>query len=237
VALRFVLRLASSVTHNTFQPAACLHSDLSLNSKPESHTHTRNAVASHSLSLPRRTQEIMCAFSPRRSARLAQEQSRAFASQSTPSFTYSQSSSATTTSHPSPTNNVLNPPPPPPTPQQNNLRNQLQSSFTMAQQSQFNAPLPSPSANEPNSFFGRSNSQPNSFASQQSAQTASPFEQSTYEQNQEQPSHLHPHSNSMSQPRHPINQMTPQMPADFLAEAAKRAQIACLMRDMGDVSL
>jgi hypothetical protein len=41
----------------------------------------------------------------------------------------------------------------------------------------------------------------------------------------------------MSQQRHPINNMTPQMPPDFLAEAAKRAQIACLMRDMGDVSL
>lgn len=107
----------------------------------------------------------------------------------------------------------------------------------MAQQSQFNAPLPSPSASEPNSFFGRSNSQPNSFASQQSVQNASPFEQVSYDESQQQQGHLHPHSNSMSQPRHPINSMTPQMPADFLAEAAKRAQIACLMRDMGDVSL
>lgn len=107
----------------------------------------------------------------------------------------------------------------------------------MPQPGQFNAPLPSPSANDINSFFGRANSQPTSFASQQSIQTASPFEQSTYGQNQEQPQQLHPHTNSMSQPRHSVNSMSPQMPPDFLAEAAKRAQIACLMRDMGDVSL
>ena len=107
----------------------------------------------------------------------------------------------------------------------------------MAQQQHFNAPLPSPSANDMNSFFGRPNSQPTSFASQQSAQTASPFEPQTYEQTQEQPPQLHPHTNSISQARHPVNSMAPQMPPDFLAEAAKRAQIACLMRDMGDVSL
>ncbi|ETN43228.1 uncharacterized protein HMPREF1541_02387 [Cyphellophora europaea CBS 101466] len=181
----------------------------------------------------------MSAFSPRRSARLAQDQARSLTSQSTPSFTYSQSSSLSSTAHPSPTNDALNPPPPPSTPQQPNLRHQLQNNYAMSQQQAFNAPLPSPSASDMSPFFGRSNanSQPTSFTSQQSVQTASPFEQQAYGQNQEQSSQFHPHSNSMSQARPAINSMTPQMPADFLAEAAKRAQIACLMRDMGDVSL
>jgi hypothetical protein len=178
----------------------------------------------------------MSAFSPRRSARLAQDQAQSLSSQSTPSFTLSHSTSTSTSSHPSPTNHLLNPPPPPPTPQQANSRNQAYNTFAMSQQSHFNAPLPSPSASDMPPFFGRSSSQP-SFQSQGSIESASSYEQQAYQQNQEQPQQLHPHTNSVSQGRHAINSMSPQMPADFLAEAAKRAQIACLMRDMGDVSL
>lgn len=176
----------------------------------------------------------MSAFSPRRSARLAQDQSHSFGSQSSHTFTFSQPSSTSTSSHPSPANDSLNPPPPPPTPQQANLRQQAQNNFAMNQQSQLDAPLPSPAANN-TPFFSSRGSQPNN-PFQQSAQNSSPFDPQS--QNQQQPQHLHPHSNSISQP-HPrdMNSFNPQLPPDFLAEAAKRAQIACLMRDMGDVSL
>lgn len=178
----------------------------------------------------------MSAFSPRRSARLNQDQARGLAPQSTPSFAFSQNSSTSTTSHPSPTNNGLNPPPSTP---QNNSRQQAQNAFAMAQQPRLDAPLPSPSANEI-PFFARPQAQPNPF--QQPTQNPSYFQQQSqqdaYMQNQEQPPQLHPHSNSISQ-QHPrnVNSMAPQLPPDFLAEAAKRAQIACLMRDMGDVTL
>jgi len=51
------------------------------------------------------------------------------------------------------------------------------------------------------------------------------------------------HHNSISQPQRPnypptnVAGVPPGLPADFLAEAAKRAQMACLMRDMDDVTL
>jgi len=50
---------------------------------------------------------------------------------------------------------------------------------------------------------------------------------------------FHPHTNSMSQehPAHHGFANPGQLPPDFLAEAAKRAELACLMRDFGDVSL
>lgn len=176
---------------------------------------------------------------PRRSARLAphltqDQQQRSLSSQSIPSF--SQPSSTSTTSHPSPTNNALHPPPPPPTPQQPRLN--VPSQF-MPQQSHLNAPLPSPSANEMTPFFGRSHSQPNAYASQPTSNSA-PQEQQTFgQQDQGQTHQLHPHTNSISgsHPQGMAGMNSSQMPPDFLAEAAKRAQIACLMRDLNDVAI
>jgi hypothetical protein len=83
-------------------------------------------------------------------------------------------------------------------------------------------------------YFNQSNSQQpqqqqEQSAQQQQQQTSSPAYQG----------HQQGHHNSMSQP-HPPNIPNPnagQLPPDFLAEAAKRAQMACLMRDLGDVSL
>lgn len=175
-------------------------------------------------------------FSPRRSARI-QDQSRVLP-QSTPAFTYSHPSSTSTTSHPSPATDGLNPPPSTP---QTNIRLQSHSNPMMSQQQQqhhhhqLGAPLPSPSANEV-PFFSRPHTQPTPF--QQQNQNTAAFQQQGFMQSQEQPPQLHPHSNSISQSRpHDVNALAPQMPPDFLAEAAKRAQIACLMRDMGDVTL
>lgn len=178
---------------------------------------------------------------PRRSARLAphltaeQAQQRSLSSHSVPTF--SQPSSTSTTSHPSPTNNTLNPPPPPPTPQHPRLNLQAQ---IMPQKQHLNAPLPSPSANDINPFFGRPQSQPNPYAAQPTSYSAPQEQQQTFgQQNQEQAQHLHPHTNSFSgsQPQNIAGMDASQMPPDFLAEAAKRAQIACLMRDLNDVSI
>jgi hypothetical protein len=109
----------------------------------------------------------------------------------------------------------------------------------MPQQAHLNVPLPSPSANDLNPFFGRPQSQPNSFSAQQNGYPHSHPQQNYQQQIQEQPPQLHPHTNSISQ-GHPhglgLNNAG-QLQGDFLAEAAKRAQIACLMRDLGDVSL
>jgi hypothetical protein len=180
---------------------------------------------------------------PRRSARLSphltQDQSQArLTSSSVPSLhQISQPSSTSTTSHPSPSNQSLNPPPPPPTPQQPNGF-KVQPVF-MPHQSHLNVPLPSPSANDINPFFARPQSQPNPYAAQQNGYTHSNPEQTYQQYNPEQPPQLHPHTNSMSQPHSQnIRDLNPgQLPADFLAEAAKRAQIACLMRDLSDVTL
>jgi hypothetical protein len=181
---------------------------------------------------------------PRRSARLSphlSQDQRSFISSSTPSLHHlSQPSSTSTTSHPSPSNQSLNPPPPPPTPQNTNGL-KVQPSF-MPNQPSLQVPLPSPSANDVNPFFGRPSSQPNPYSQQPNFPHSQP-EQMQIPQQQtlmpEQPPQFHPHANSLSQ-SHPQNMrdLTPgQLPPDFLAEAAKRAQIACLMRDMGDVSL
>ena len=182
---------------------------------------------------------------PRRSARLTphfgqdQTQARSLSSNSVPTLPISQPSSTSTTSYPSPSNQSLNPPPPPPTPQQpNSLK--IQSGF-MPQQSHLNVPLPSPSANDLNPFFGRPKSQPNPYATQQ-MQNGYPHShpQHYQQQSMEQASQIHPHQNSISQ-QHPQDMSNTgsmgQLQGDFLAEAAKRAQIACLMRDFGDVSI
>ncbi|KIV83340.1 hypothetical protein PV11_05373 [Exophiala sideris] len=187
---------------------------------------------------------------PRRSARIShlQQQQR---SGTAPPYTnsFSQSSSASTSSHPSPISEGLQPPPPPPTAHQSQTDFQAQTFFMPHQQQQqahFNAPLPSPSTAEMDSFFGRPHSQPNPYTSQQmhlshSAQQRQQSYNGQTQQFEQQNPHqqLHPHTNSMSQ-EHPAHGHTlnpGQLPPDFLAEAAKRAQMACLMRDFGDVSL
>lgn len=196
---------------------------------------------------------------PRRSARLSphlqpdQHQPRS-GNPSAVTFAnnYSQPSSASTSSHPSPISDGLHPPPPPPTPQQAqphlHLPSHLMSGQQQQQQSHLYAPLPSPSAAaDMPPFFARPHSQPNPYASQQvhlSYQNQLRQQQAFSEQQhqaaqQNQQHQLHPHTNSMSED-HPARAHTVnpgQLPPDFLAEAAKRAQMACLMRDFGDVSL
>lgn len=184
---------------------------------------------------------------PRRSARLSPHlahnpsETHSLTSASVPSFPhFSQPSSSSTTSHPSPTNNTIHPAT---TSQQSQAHLQVQSQY-MAQQP--NVPLPSPSAAELNPFFQRPHSQPDPFASQHMStgfmsQQLQPsvFGMDAQQQGQQPPQQLHPHTNSMSQP-HPqnVHDISPgQLPPNFLAEAAKRAQMACLMRDMEEVTL
>lgn len=202
---------------------------------------------------------------PRRSARLSpQTQQNQFQQKpsglAAPAFnqSYSQSSSTSTSSHPSPISNTLNPPPPPPTPHQPGL--QVHPSY-MSQQQQnphLHAPLPSPSIGNMEPFFGRPQTQTNMYATQdsqasflgQQRQQAVGGQEQNYnsqahqqyqvpQQYDYQQHHLHPHTNSMSQehPAHTYRANPGQLPPDFLAEAAKRAELACLMRDFGDVSL
>jgi len=109
-------------------------------------------------------------------------------------------------------------------------------------------------------FFGRLQPQTNMYASQdgqsafhnQQRQQALGVPDQNYNQQAQQQyqspqqydyqqRQLHPHTNSMSQ-EHPAHAHGPhlnpgQLPPNFLAEAAKRAELACLMRDFGDVSL
>ena len=101
-------------------------------------------------------------------------------------------------------------------------------------------------------FFGRQNGQTHSFnaqplqsgyPAQQRQQTYNDqqqqFDQTSQQQQHHQHHQLHPHTNSFSHeaPAHAYQSIPGQLPPDFLAEAAKRAQMACLMRDLGDVSL
>ncbi|KAK5958528.1 hypothetical protein OHC33_000371 [Knufia fluminis] len=180
---------------------------------------------------------------PRRSPRFQQQsQNTQSAVQSIPSFSSfsSQSSSTISTSHPSPTNDSLNLAG---QPQQYPL--QLQSQFLSPAQN-FNAPLPSPSANETNPFGGSQfqyNTQMMGGQSQNQNNTASYQGNNTQSSFGGQQSQQQHHHNSFSQPQRPnfppasVNGVPPGLPVDFLAEAAKRAQMACLMRDLDDVSL
>ena len=188
---------------------------------------------------------------PRRSARISHLQQERRNNLSAPPFanSFSQSSSTSTSSHPSPISDGLQPAQPQHT-HQPQPQHQMQSLFMPLQQQQqqphSHAPLPSPSTAELEPFFGRPHSQPNPYASQQmhlsyqAQQRQQPYQAQSQQIEQPNPHHqLHPHTNSMSQ-EHPAHSqpLNPgQMPPDFLAEAAKRAQIACLMRDLGDVSL
>lgn len=187
--------------------------------------------APHSVSAPAST---MNSF-PRRSPRFQQQANN---DQSTfPSF--SSASSTISTSHPSPTNDLLN------QPQHYPLH--FQSQFLSTPQS-FEAPLPSPSATDLDSYMSSAQSQYSQQAmggQSQQNQTTNTFQSSTTQNqsSQSQPSQRQQHHTSFSQPQRPnypptsVNGVPPGLPPDFLAEAAKRAQMACLMRDLGDVSL
>ncbi|EXJ82606.1 hypothetical protein A1O3_06419 [Capronia epimyces CBS 606.96] len=196
---------------------------------------------------------------PRRSARIShlqQEQPHQRPDSQPHSYpsSFSQSSSVSTSSHPSPVADALNPPPPPSTPQPGHphlhpplhLMAHQHQQQQQQQQAHIHAPLPSPSAGDIDPFFGRPHSQPNTYISPQmnfNFVNQQPLQQQSFGGEQQpqmnQQHHLHPHTNSMSQERPAIvNPLNPgQLPPNFLAEAAKRAQMACLMRDLGDVSL
>lgn len=187
---------------------------------------------------------------PRRSARLSQrytQDNNQFPErlpQSLPSF--SVSSSTSTTSHPSPVSDLSTIT----SQEQERIRLQIHSQFG-ASQSHFQAPLPSPSANESDLHFARLHSQGffamASQSQQMNGQQQQQFAynnvgQSQYQQQQQQ--HTSHHHNSFSQPQRQVSVQNNtqasnpgQLPPDFLAEAARRAQMACLMRDLGDVTL
>lgn len=143
----------------------------------------------------------------------------------------SQTSSTTTTSYPSPTDDSESDS----TQLARHLRYTPNLNFQSSMsQPHLNAPLPSPSTGDTEPFFGRPHPQVNPYQI--------PHSQHRQQQHQQAPSHQaanqnpHPHHNSISQKNNNFSQPAA-LPADFLAEAAKRAQMACLMRDLGDVSL
>ncbi|RMZ90411.1 hypothetical protein DV736_g2346, partial [Chaetothyriales sp. CBS 134916] len=175
---------------------------------------------------------------PRRSARLTgrlNDPPQWPNSQSSiPQLHYSQPSSVSTTNVPSPAHKFLNSPPPPPASQQQDAMAGLRLPPLLPHKRDTKPPLPSPSASNLDPFSTRTHSQPNYSSSQSSQQEQSMFGK---QQNHNAPQ-LHPHTNSIDRGQGNVLAVNPnQLPPDFLAEAARRAQIACLMRDMGDVSL
>src|SRR5277367_1318913 len=186
---------------------------------------------------------------PRRSARLASHPHTAYQQQQRPSSSVpsfaptSQPSSTSTTSYPSPTDDSGQPTAHPPPSHSHSYLYQVQSSvMPQHHTSKLNAPLPSPSAGDAEPVFGRPHSQPNPYSShphQQHPQQASAFGVSPHQQPQQQYTQQHQqqhmHHNSFSQQNSHPGQPG-HMPKDFLAEAARRAQMACLMRDLGDIS-
>lgn len=179
---------------------------------------------------------------PRRSARIMSPQAGNNSQRSQTSVPAlgrsSQSSSTTTTSYPSPTNDSRS--------DQNTSQLAHQIRYTPQLNSQpfmsqphLNAPLPSPSAGDIDPFFGRPHPHPNPYQQLQQRQQEKKQQQQqqhalpnpSANQNQH-----HPHHGSFSQNTDSLNQEGI-LPGDFLAEAAKRAQMACLMRDLGDFSL
>jgi hypothetical protein len=101
-------------------------------------------------------------------------------------------------------------------------------------------------------FGGRQQSQQNPYSSQAHAHPSQQQQeqyQQQYQQNHAQQQQSHPHHPSISQSYPPSihlngnngsgggGQMGHIPGPEFLAEAAKRAQMACLMRDLGDVSI
>ena len=177
---------------------------------------------------------------PRRSARLSPHaSSNSQRSQtSMPAFgASSQTSSTTTTSYPSPTEDAENDQNTSQIAHQLRYPPQLNCQPSMSH-SHLNPPLPSPSAGYMDPVFGRPYSQLNPYQSSHSH----PQHQQQQQQQQRTsnpPADQNPrpcHHNSISQSNNNSNQQGV-LPDDFLAEAAKRAQMACLMRDLGDVSL
>ncbi len=175
----------------------------------------------------------------RRSARLSPQGARNPQQNqpSAPAFERtSQTSSVTTTSYPSPTTDSerdqetaesarhLQYPP----------HHNHQPSMS---RSNLDAPLPSPSAGDIDPFFGRPRPQPNfhQFSHSHHQHQQQEQQQATSNLSVDRLAHA-THHGSFSQPRDNFN-LPGVLPADFLAEAAKRAQMACLMRDLGDVSL
>lgn len=154
---------------------------------------------------------------------------------STPSFT--SVSSTASSSHPSPNSNFSG---------AQSLAQQtpltVQSQFLVPAQS-FNAPLSSPSASDINPFanscYSTQYNQATMGGQSQENKNHNMFQGGNIQvQNQQNYQH-----NSFSAPQRPnypptaVNGIPPGLPADFLAEAAKRAQMACLMRDLDDVTL
>ena len=159
--------------------------------------------------------------------------------------TESQASSNTSTSYPSPTNSSNNDQRmstdshPAPCFSYAPTSLSLQSSVP---QSHLNAPLPSPSCGNTNPFFGRPFTQPSSYH-QSPHPHGQPQHQNAPQQHQQMSPNQVKHDgtypmqqNNFSHQNGSMNQPGA-LPADFLAEAAKRAQMACLMRDLGDVAL
>lgn len=179
--------------------------------------------------------------SQRRSPRLARQiepqQTQSSPPGSFPSFASLRSSntSASTTSQPSPanTNDHLS---------LSQLQAQHQQQHSNISFSAFTAPLPSPSANNIDPFFSRQNPLQSQVMPQQQPSQRPMQPQTQFSNSSQAPNHTD-HHNSFSQPdprSYPptsTDGIPPGLPPDFLAEAAKRAQMACLMRDLGDVTL
>lgn len=174
---------------------------------------------------------------PRRSARLSQLHPQRSSDTSVSSSPSSRSSSESVSAFPSPTSSLSQ--------QQDQFRLQFQASFLGVPQ-QFSAPLPSPSTNDLDPFFSHLGAQQNLYQmSQPQTNSQQNANQSLQQHNrmtsdQTQQNQAAQHHNSISQSQRSDGQARGnqgQLPPDFLAEAARRAQIACLMRDMGDVTL
>ena len=175
---------------------------------------------------------------PRRSPRFQQRQEGQTSANT--SYDSSRTSSTVSTSHPSPSAEDLN--------LSTNQDLFGQASHFLGVPGNFDAPLPSPSATDIDPFASRfqynmggqnQNQNPNN-VNATSCQNNTNQSQNSQSQQQAQQQY---HHNSFSQPQRPnypptsVNGVPPGLPADFLAEAAKRAQMACLMRDLGDVAL
>ena len=107
----------------------------------------------------------------------------------------------------------------------------MASTNTSGTSSSSSAPLPSPSASQPSQYFP-SHSQNRRRTSTSLPQSQAPTSQSkpqSQQQFQQQPGQAQQYGHDPSQGKS----------KDFcvVAEAAKRAQVACLMRDMGEVAL
>lgn len=188
---------------------------------------------------------------PRRSARLSQRAEHHQFSPPPPlSSSSSHTSSSSSTSYPSPVDDFITIPAQP-RPHFHHLSTQYPIFGASIA-----APLPSPSASDIEPFFDRSaftyhsggitmgvdqhGQTSNNNASQSSSGQIALQAQKPHTHSQ---AHHHHHNSFSSQSaqrpafgahQHADNSLPP---PDLLAEAAKRAQMACLMRDLGDVAL